>query len=63
MVPIGIVMQELHAIGISIHRIDQAFEKIVFVFTGIQFTIFIGELLAKCFYFCLCLQNLFFGLS
>ena len=47
MVPGWIAMQELDAIGVPFHVVDEAFEQVVLVAAGIQAPVFFGQLEAE----------------
>jgi len=47
MIPVFIIMEELHAFRVAFHTVDKAFEQFMFISPRVQFPVFLRELITE----------------
>ena len=60
MVPVGIIVEELHTFRVTFHRVDQAFQQVMLILLTVQGSAFGCQFIAQAFHFTLRLQYLLF---
>ena len=61
-IPVGVVMQKLHRIGVAFHAVNETFKQVELILLLVEFAVFLNQLATELLHFALSGQNLLFGL-